>query len=77
MDKVAQASEANRQFSRVLREIAEGNSFAVTAHGRPIARIVPADAKRGEAAKQRFLDCLQRQPGVEMRPFNREELYDC
>ncbi len=40
MEKVIQATEANRQFSRVLREVADGDMFTVTSHGRPIARIV-------------------------------------
>ena len=42
MEKTIQATEANRQFSRILREVAEGDTFTVTSHGRPIARIVPA-----------------------------------
>jgi prevent-host-death family protein len=77
MDKVIQASEANRQFSRILREVAEGGTFTVTSRGRPVARIVPAAAKDNEAAKERFLDYLRQQPALEMGPFKREELYDC
>ena len=41
VEKVIQATEANRHFSRILREVAEGDTFTVTSHGRPIARIVP------------------------------------
>ena len=59
MEKVIQATEANRHFSRILREVAEGDTFTVTSHGRPIARIVPAEAKGSEAAKQRFLEYLR------------------
>ena len=77
MEKLIQATEANRHFSRTLREVAEGGTFAVTSHGRPIARIVPAEAKGSEAAKQRFLEYLRKQPAVEIGPFKREELYDC
>jgi prevent-host-death family protein len=77
MEKVIQATEANRQFSRILREVADGDTFTITSHGRPIARIVPAEPKGSEAAKQRLLDHLRSQPALEMGPFKREELYDC
>ena len=77
MEKVIQATEANRQFSRILREVADGDTFTVTSHGRPIARIVPAEAKGSAAAMQRLLDYLRKQPTMEIGPFKREELYDC
>jgi prevent-host-death family protein len=77
MDKIIQAAQANRQFSRILREVAAGDSFTVTSHGRPVARIVPAEAKGSEAAKQRLLEYLRQQPLVEIGPFRRKELYDC
>jgi prevent-host-death family protein len=77
VEKVIQATDANRHFSRILREVAEGDTFTVTSHGRPIARIVPAEAKGSEAAKQRLLEHLRSQPAVEIGPFKREELYDC
>jgi prevent-host-death family protein len=77
MEKVIRATEANQQFSRILREVAEGNTFTVTTHGRPIARIVPAQAKGSEAAKRRLLEHLRSQPAVDIGPWTREELYDC
>ena len=77
MEKVIQATEANRQFSRILREVAEGNTFTVTTHGRPIPRIEPAQAKGSEAAKRRLLKHLRNQPAVDIGPWTREELYDC
>ena len=77
MEKTIQATEANRQFSRILREVADGYTFTVTSHGRPIARIVPALPKGSEAAKQRLLEHLRSQPAMEIGPWTREELYDC
>jgi prevent-host-death family protein len=77
MDKVIQATEANRHFSRILREVRQGDSYTITSHGQPIARIVPAEAKGNEAAKWRFLEYLRQQPIMEIGPFRREELYDC
>jgi prevent-host-death family protein len=65
-----------RLWQADTREVAEGDTFTVTSHGRPIARIVPAEAKGSEAAKQRLLEHLRSQPAVEISPLNRGELYD-
>jgi prevent-host-death family protein len=36
------ASEANRSFSTLLRQVAQGQRFTVLSHGRPVATIAPA-----------------------------------
>ncbi len=57
MDKPIAAAEANRQFSRILRDVQGGDSFVVTARGRPVARIIPVtdtDTDR-EAARAELL----------------------
>ena len=36
------AREANQQFAKMLREVAQGKEFVVTMRGRPAARITPA-----------------------------------
>jgi prevent-host-death family protein len=77
MEKVIQATAANRSLSRILREVAQGDSYTVTSHGRPIARIVPANGKATEAAKQRLLERLRSQPAMNIGPRTRDELYDC
>jgi prevent-host-death family protein len=76
MDKVIQASEANRQFSRILREVREGDTYTITAHGRPVARIVPAETDKREAARKRLLERLQKQPALRLGRWTREDLYD-
>ena len=43
MAETVSAAEANRGFSRLLRGVRAGRSYVVTAHGRPIARLVPVD----------------------------------
>lgn len=35
------ASEANRSFSALLRQVAQGRSFTVHSHGRPVASLTP------------------------------------
>lgn len=76
MDKVIQAAEANRHFSRILREVAEGDSFTVTSHGRPVARIVPAEGANRDALRDRFFARLREQPVMNAGSWTREELYE-
>ena len=81
MDKTISAAEANRQFSRVLREVREqGATYTVTSHGEPVARIVPtqdADEKqRRDAAWKSLLERLKSQPALNSGPWSRDEAYD-
>lgn len=41
------AADANRNFSTMLRQVRSGRSYTVTAHGRPVARILPITTERG------------------------------
>lgn len=82
MDQSIPAAEANRSFSRLLREVREGQSFTITAHGRPVARIVPCDADteaaRREAAREALMARLRAQPAADTteRGWTRDELYE-
>ena len=77
MDKIISAAEANRRFSRLLRSVREGESFIVTSHGRPVAKIVPIrdDAVR-KRARELLLARLRTQPAIDIGPWTREELYE-
>jgi prevent-host-death family protein len=46
MDETISAADANRKFSLLLRGVREGRSYVVTSHGKPVARLVPADENR-------------------------------
>jgi prevent-host-death family protein len=76
------AAEANRSFSRLLRGVREGRSYIVTAHGRPIARLVPAaevDAEERrvrQAALRALLDRVAKQPVIDIGHWTRDELYE-
>ena len=81
-DEVVSAAEANRAFSRLLRGVREGRSYLVTAHGQPIARLVPADPQ-GEltrrlrkAAKRALLERVAKQPTMDIGHWTRDELYE-
>jgi len=78
MEKVVSAAEANRRFSRLLRSVREGDSYVVTAHGHPVAKIIPI--RREEALRdkawQALLARLRSQPVIDIGPWTREELYE-
>ena len=79
MNKIVTASEANRQFSKVLREVQKGKSVTVTSHGQPVAKVVPierVDQTTREKAWRALLKRLRSQPGMNAGPWTRDELYD-
>jgi prevent-host-death family protein len=53
MDQPISAADANDSFSRILREVHERRSYVVTAHGKPVARIVPCDDADAARARSR------------------------
>lgn len=78
MDERISAADANREFSRMIREVREGATFVVTSHGRPVARVVPAEATSGrseQASRQILLDRLRKQAPADVGAWAREELY--
>jgi prevent-host-death family protein len=77
MEKAISAAEANRQFSRILRSVREGESYVVTAHGRPVARITPISSESGEqAARDQLLQRLRREAVIDIGRWSRDELYE-
>ncbi|MEA2741204.1 MAG: hypothetical protein QOH05_4511 [Acetobacteraceae bacterium] len=78
MDQAISAAEANRAFSRLLREVREGHSYVVTAHGKPVARIVPCDQADAERriARSTLLHRLAGQPAIDIGPWTRDALYE-
>ena len=78
METQISAAEANRSFSYLLREVRGGVSYVVTAHGKPVARIIPcepADATRA-AARSALMQRLQSQQATDIGPWRREDLYE-
>ncbi len=56
-DGAVNATEANRQFSRLLREVENGGRITITKDGNPVAVLVPAGEERrraSAAALERF-----------------------
>jgi prevent-host-death family protein len=78
MEKAVSAAEANRKFSLILRGVRDGNSYVVTSHGRPVARIIPAGEHEALAvgARAALLSRLERQPVSHAGSWSRDELYE-
>ena len=78
MVEIISASEANRQFSTLLRGIGQGTVYHITRHGNTIARLVPADDSNtsAEAVRKQLLAELREGPGYDIVPWTRDELYD-
>jgi prevent-host-death family protein len=81
MEETVSAAEANRGFSRLLRGVRAGRSYVVTAHGRPIARLVPVDDEADAELRLRevakaLLERLEGQPVIDIGRCTRDEVYD-
>ena len=77
MNKIVTAAEANRDFSKLLRSVKDGDTVVVTSHGTPIAKIVPIDTLAArEEAKRKMLERMRNQPAMNIGKWTRDELYD-
>lgn len=76
--KTMASADANRQFSAILREVACGEQILVLSRGKPVAKIVPVDARDEErqSARATLLARLQSQTPQGARDWTRDELYD-
>jgi prevent-host-death family protein len=76
--KAVSAADANRNFSSLLRGVRGGQSYVVTSHGRPVARLVPmgADDHVESNAVAVLFRRLERAPIMQIGSWTRDELYD-
>ncbi|MDT8442498.1 MAG: type II toxin-antitoxin system prevent-host-death family antitoxin [Desulfuromonadales bacterium] len=76
--RTVSAADANRQFSRMLREVARGETITVVSRGRPVAAICPLQDERPERwqARADLLKRLRRQGATGTRDWTRDELYN-
>ncbi|SMH56855.1 type II toxin-antitoxin system Phd/YefM family antitoxin [Mesorhizobium australicum] len=76
MNRIVTAAEANRDFSKLLKRVKEGDTVVITNHGTTIATLAPADAD-DLAARQKALDALverlQSQPVKNIGKWTRDE----
>jgi len=70
------ATDANRNFSGLLRDVASGESILIVSRGTAVAKISPVDAKNAAmAAKETLLSRLSEQKATGQRDWTRNELY--
>jgi prevent-host-death family protein len=77
MSKTISLRDANQGFSRCISEVEVGEEFVITRNGKPVARLMPVDAKRmltpdQEAALARLGDTTW---PLNIGRFNRDEIY--
>lgn len=72
------ATDANRDFSKLLERIEKRESFTITKHGKAIAKIVPVvdDLEAREARKREHIAWLRAQPVIKATRGTRDELYN-
>ena len=79
-DLTISAADANRGFSRLLREVRDGASYVVTSHGRPVAKVMPYEPPRTQAerdaALKALLDRLRNQPVQNIGRWTRDEIHE-
>ena len=78
MAKSISAAEANRMFSALLRGVRGGDSYVVTSHGRPVARIVPFHLgdRTGAAVRAALFTRLADAPVRSIGRWTRDELHE-
>lgn len=79
MGKAVSSADANRDFSKLLRQVRDGRSYVITNHGKPVAKIVPISANDHirAAARGTLFTRLESQPAtVSIGPWTRDELYE-
>lgn len=82
--KQISAAEANRSFSRLLKDVQKGEVIVITSHGKPVATLeayaeAPQDAEadaRRRALVEEHLRRLARQPVLNLGKFTRDWAYD-
>ncbi len=75
--KTISAADANRHFSRLLREVGSGAVVTVLSRGRPVATIAPVQPSgaQRDVARQALLARLRQQQPTGQRNWTRDDLY--
>jgi prevent-host-death family protein len=80
MAATVSAADANREISKLLRRVREGQTVTIMSHGRPVAKLVPVSVEDRvrDAAKKALLKRLKSQKGGRIGPitWTRDELHE-
>jgi prevent-host-death family protein len=71
------AADAHRHFSRIMREVAAGETVVVTSRGTPMIEIWPVMTNKGrdEAAFKTLMTRLRSQPARNLPRATRDDMY--
>ncbi len=76
------ATEANRKFSSLLREVRKGKTYVITSRGERVAELVPprhhseADEARRRKAWEELKKHLDAQPVMNLPHITRDEMHE-
>lgn len=72
------STDANRDFSKLLREVSHGQEVQITSRGRPVAVMSPVNMRRAapRAAAMQLLARLDAQAAAQASPAARDWLRD-
>lgn len=81
MDRSISATDANREFSRVLGEVSSGQTYVVTSRGKPVARITPVEPAGADPVERRrqlhaLLDDMGAMPLAHAGRITRDDGYE-
>jgi prevent-host-death family protein len=76
IQKRVTATEANRNFSSLLRRVRAGEEVAITSHGKAVVIMKPAEADAEGRSKnwRKLMARLRRQKPRVIEPWTRDEL---
>jgi prevent-host-death family protein len=76
--KTITAANANRGFSKLLREVSKGEEVTILSRGTPVAKItsVHSEALQRKAMKNLLVSRLKAQGVTGSRNWTRDELYN-
>ena len=75
------AREANRSFSKILKEAENGKAVTITRNGRPVARLEPVDLrpkseKERKKAHKELMELLEKGFDLGGKGFTRDEMHE-
>jgi len=75
------AREANRSFSRILREAENGETVTITRNGKPVATLAPLvrpplSGKARKAAHSKLMKLLEKGLDLGGKGFTRDEMHE-
>jgi prevent-host-death family protein len=74
------AREANRSFSKILKEAESGKTVTITRNGKPVAQLTPAQtppsAKKRKKSMAKLMALLEKGYDLGGGPYPRDEMHE-